>query len=78
MKTYTVNVTFECVSADNPQEAALKACAWLLENNGASEMVYEVTDVEQDEYTPKSDVIEIQEGTKEYAIASQIIEDLLN
>ena len=38
----------------------------------------EYPDVEQDEYTPKSDVIEIQEGTKAYAIASQIIEDLLN
>ena len=38
----------------------------------------EYPDVEQDEYTPKSDVIEIQRGTKEYAIASQIIEDLLN
>ena len=38
----------------------------------------EYPDVEQDEYTPKSDVIEIQEGTKEYAIASQIIENLLN
>ena len=49
MKTYTVSVTFECVSADNPQEAALKACEWLLENNGASEMVYEVTDEETNE-----------------------------
>ena len=38
----------------------------------------EYPDVEQDEYTPKSDVIVIQEGTKEYAIASQIIENLLN
>ena len=49
MKTYTVSVTFECVSADNPREAALKACAWLLENNGASEMIYEVTDEETNE-----------------------------
>lgn len=49
MKTYTVSVTFECVSADNPREASLKVCEWLLENNGASEMVYEVTDEETNE-----------------------------
>lgn len=38
----------------------------------------EYPDVEQDEYTPKSDVIEIQEGTKEYVTACEIINDLLN
>ena len=38
----------------------------------------EYPDVEQDEYTPKTDVIEIQEGTKEYKVARKLIEKLLD
>ena len=38
----------------------------------------EYPDVEQDEHTPKSEVIEIQEGTKEYIKAYRNINKLLN
>lgn len=38
----------------------------------------EYPDVEQDEFTPKSDVIEIQRGTKEYKAARKVIEKRLN
>lgn len=45
--SYTVSVTFECVGAKNPLEAAKIVAKWLVEDDGqgnAFDMVYEVDD----------------------------------
>ena len=44
LKTFTVSVTFTDMVADNPLEAAKKACKWLLEDNDANTMIYDVED----------------------------------
>ena len=44
LKTFTVSITFTDMVADNPLEAAKKACKWLLEDNDASTMIYDVED----------------------------------
>ena len=44
MSTYTVSVTFEGMSAKNPKDAALKAAQWLVENEDAYMMIYDVID----------------------------------
>lgn len=49
MKAYTINLSFESVTANNPQEAALEICEWILKDNGARRMCYEVTDEETNE-----------------------------
>lgn len=48
-KTFTVSVTFTDMTAENPLEAAKKACDWLLKDNDASNMIYDVTDEETNE-----------------------------
>lgn len=40
-KTFTVSVTFTDMVANNPMEAARKACDWLKED--AESLIYEVT-----------------------------------
>jgi hypothetical protein len=42
IKTFTVSVTFTDLVANNPLDAAKKACEWLLDDKGASRMVYDV------------------------------------
>lgn len=49
IKTYTVSVTFTDMVAENPLDAAKKACKWLLENNDAEKMVYDVMDEDTNE-----------------------------
>ena len=44
LKTFTVSVTFTDMVADNPLDAAKKACKWLIEDNDANTMVYDVED----------------------------------
>ena len=44
IKTFTVSVTFTDMVSKNPLEAAKKACKWLLDNNDAKTMVYDVMD----------------------------------
>lgn len=44
MQTYTVSVTFNCMDANNPLDAAKKACQWLIENEDAKRMIYDVVD----------------------------------
>ena len=44
LKTFTVSVTFTDMVADNPLDAAKKACKWLLEDNDANTMIYDVED----------------------------------
>lgn len=46
IKTYTVSVTFEDMSAKNPKDAAFKAAQWLVENEDAYMMIYDVIDEE--------------------------------
>jgi hypothetical protein len=54
-KTFTVSVTFTDMTAENPLEAAKKACSWLLGEpigdsvGDATTMIYEVTDEETNE-----------------------------
>ena len=46
-KSFTVSITFECVSAKNPLEAAKIVAKWLVEDDGqgnAFDMVYDVSD----------------------------------
>lgn len=47
-KSFTVSVTFECVDAKNPLEAAKIVAKWLVEDNdgNAFNMVYDVNDEE--------------------------------
>lgn len=49
IKTFTVSVTFTDMVANNPLEAAKKACKWLLENEDAKNMIYDVVDEETEE-----------------------------
>ena len=49
IKTYTVSVTFEDMSAKNPKDAALKAAQWLVENEDAYMMIYDVIDEQTNE-----------------------------
>jgi len=52
MNTFTVSITFESMVAKNPLEAAKKACKWLLENEDAKNMIYDVTDeITNDKFT---------------------------
>ena len=44
LKTFTVSVTFTDMVADNTLVAAKKACKWLLEDNDANTMIYDVED----------------------------------
>ena len=48
-KTWTVSVTFTDMRANNPLDAAKKACKWLLENEDAKTMTYDVMDEETNE-----------------------------
>ena len=43
-RTFTVSVTFTDMTAKNALDAAKKACKWLLENNDAENMIYDVED----------------------------------
>lgn len=43
-KTFTVSITFTDMTAFNPLDAAKKACKWLLEDEDARSMTYDVTD----------------------------------
>jgi len=49
MHTYTVSVTFECMDAKTPKEAALKAAKWLVEDEDAFMMIYDVIDEQTNE-----------------------------
>lgn len=44
IKTFEVSITFTDMVANNPLDAAKKACRWLLENNDAKNMTYRVID----------------------------------
>jgi uncharacterized phage-like protein YoqJ len=46
---YTVSVTFEDMSAKSPKDAALKAAQWLVENEDAYMMIYDVIDEQTNE-----------------------------
>lgn len=46
---YTVSVTFDSLSAKSPKEAALKAAQWLVENEDAYMMIYDVIDETTDQ-----------------------------
>lgn len=46
LKTFTVSLTFTDMVAENPLDAAKKACEWILKNNDAENMIYDVTDEE--------------------------------
>ena len=54
-KTFTVSLTFTDMTAENPLEAAKKACSWLLGEpigdsvGDASKMIYDVIDEETNE-----------------------------
>jgi hypothetical protein len=51
-KTFTVSLTFDSIVAENPLDAAKTIAGWLLANNGANEMIYDVEDEEtSDLYT---------------------------
>jgi hypothetical protein len=51
-KTFTVSITFTDMTAFNPLDAAKKACKWLLEDEDARSMIYDVTDeVTNQKYT---------------------------
>jgi hypothetical protein len=51
-KTFTVSLTFTDMTAFNPLDAAKKACKWLLEDEDARSMTYDVTDeVTNQKYT---------------------------
>lgn len=46
-KSFTVSITFDCVDAKNPLEAAKIVAKWLVEDDGqgnAFDMVYDVSD----------------------------------
>jgi hypothetical protein len=43
-KTFTVSLTFTDMTAFNPLDAAKKACKWLLDDEDARSMTYDVTD----------------------------------
>ena len=64
MQTYTVSVTFECMDAKNPREAALKAAKWLVENEDAFQMVYDITD----ELTNKKFTVDLSEDDEEISV----------
>lgn len=49
MSTYTVSVTFDNMTAKSPKEAALKAAQWLVENEDAYMMIYDVIDEDTNE-----------------------------
>ena len=44
VKTFSVSLNFTDIVAENPLEAAKIICGWLLEDNGAEDMIYDVTD----------------------------------
>lgn len=48
-RIFNVTLEFDSISAENPKEAALVVCKWLLKDEGASQMIYEVTDDETKE-----------------------------
>lgn len=43
-KTFSVSISFTDMVAKNPLDAAKKACKWLLENEDAKNMIYDVED----------------------------------
>ena len=43
-KTFSVSVSFTDITAKNPLEAAKIACKWLLEDEDAKNMIYDVED----------------------------------
>lgn len=61
LSTFTVSVTFTDMTAKNPLEAAKKACKWLLENEDAKNMTYDVTDEE----TNKSFTVDLSENDED-------------
>jgi len=49
---FTVSVTFECMTAKDPLDAAKKAAKWLLDDCGAEFMIYDVVNEEtKEEFT---------------------------
>lgn len=44
IKTFSVSLNFTDVIAKSPLEAAKIVCGWLLEENDAENMIYDVTD----------------------------------
>jgi GTP cyclohydrolase III len=61
IKTFSVSITFTDMVAKTPLEAAKKACKWLLENEDAKNMIYDVTD----EQTNKSFSVDLSEEDKD-------------
>lgn len=51
-KTYNVKIQFEEIEAKDPLDAAKTICRWLLRDNGANDMVYDVVDEQtKEEFT---------------------------
>ena len=59
--SYTVSITFECVGAKNPLEAAKIVAKWLFEDD--EHMVYEVND----EITNEKFIVDLDAGD-DYAV----------
>lgn len=57
-RTYTVSVTFSDMVAKNPLDAAKTACRWLLENDDAENMIYDI----QDEITGNKYTVDLSEN----------------
>lgn len=60
-KTFTVSVTFTDMVADNPLDAAKKACEWLLRDNDAKNMIYDV----EDETTKQKFTVDLSEADED-------------
>lgn len=66
-QTYTVSVTFECVSAENPREAAELVARWLVEEDefgNAYTMIYAV----EDELTNKEYTVDLSEDDEDVSV----------
>jgi hypothetical protein len=60
-KTYSVSIGFTDLTAENPLDAAKKACEWLLEDEDARTMVYVVID----ESTDKRYTVDLSEDDED-------------
>lgn len=59
-KSFTVSVTFECVDAKNPLEAAKIVAKWLVEDDGEGNAYYMTYDV-NDEETRRAYTVDLSE-----------------
>ena len=66
-KTFTVSVSFTDMTASDPLEAAKKACEWLLENEDAKGMIYDV----EDETTGDKFTVDLSESDENAVFPNQ-------